>query len=106
MTGVVVQGHKYVVLTFKMKCALVLNRARLWGVCGHTGELTIVEISRQIYSILHHKKPAKLLDRADIGGKVQGRFPMKSGCFLFEYGFTNSNPLTVFTVQMDGNVGN
>ncbi len=31
---------------------------------------------------------------------------MKSGCFLFEYGFTNSNPLTVFTVQMGGNVGN
>ncbi len=31
---------------------------------------------------------------------------MKSGCFLFEYGITNSNPLTVFTVQMGGNVGN
>lgn len=82
-----------------MKCALVLNRAGLGGVCGHTDELTDVDIVRQIYLILHRKKPAILLYRTVTGGKVQGRFPVKSGCCLLcVIGLTDSNPLIVFTL--------
>lgn len=91
---------------WKLQSLLQLHRAGHRWVCGHTDELTDVDIIIQINSILNTGGCAFVLDSKEVVQNARGRFPVKSGFYPFISGRTDSNLLTIITFQMGGKMDN